>query len=72
MKRYFSWLFQERIRQNSVNSLTEESREVALEEPQNPEIIEQIYEKAVPETQFIVEETDYDKMRNPCGQCVIQ
>ena len=55
-----------------MNSLTEDSREVALEEPQNPEIIEQIYEKAVPETQFIVEENEYGKLGNPCGQCVIQ
>jgi len=64
---------QERIGQQNSSSLNSENssgREVALEEPKNPEILEESYVKSVPETQFIVEE-DYGP-RNPCSQCVIQ
>jgi len=63
---------QERIGQNSLHSEDSAGREVALEEPKNPEILEESYAKAsVPETQFTVEEEDYDP-HYPCSQCVIQ
>jgi len=62
---------QERIgHRNSLNSEESSGREVALEEPKNPEILEESYESKVPETQFIVEE-EYNP-HNPCSQCVIQ
>jgi len=65
---------QERIRQNSLHSQEDinSGREVALEEPQNPEILEESYAKvSVPETQFTVEEEDFGP-HYPCSQCVIQ
>lgn len=64
------FLLQERIKQTNSSEDITDPRDIALEEPNHPEIQEE--RRPVPDTHFIVEEQVHEEPRFPCALCLIQ